>query len=118
MTPLSDEVMLAEAEDISAPERVTPVVDQEEDVPLHSESGPSRSRSEDLSQLESLKDKMNWKRLNVGSTTLYSCIGIMTGCILLSLCHPDNTFIETAFDAFKMIAVSVLGYIFGSNAKE
>lgn len=118
MTDLSDEATLTEAEEVSAPERVAPVVDQEEDVPLHSESASSWPRTEDLSQIESVKDKMNWKKLNVGSTTLYACIGIMFICILLSLCHPENTFIETAFDAFKMIAVSVLGYIFGSNAKE
>ena len=43
---------------------------------------------------------------------------LMLFCVVLSMISPENDLIRDAFEAFKLIALTVMGFIFGSNAKK
>ncbi len=43
------------------------------------------------------------------------CLFLMLLCILLSLWKPNNELIKNGFEAFKLIVMTILGYIFGST---
>lgn len=51
----------------------------------------------------------------LGSSMLGWCLFLMLICIVLSLWYPDNELIKNGFEAFKLIVMTILGYIFGSN---
>lgn len=36
-------------------------------------------------------------------------------CIFISLWKPDNELVNNGFEAFKLIVMTILGYIFGSD---
>jgi Na+/citrate or Na+/malate symporter len=69
---------------------------------------------------EPLKDKkaefpLDFQKFSLGSTTLGWCIFLMFLCIVLSIWKPDNELVKSGFEAFKLIVMTILGYIFGSN---
>lgn len=43
------------------------------------------------------------------------CVFLMMLCIVLSIWKPDNELVKSGFEAFKLIVMTILGYIFGSN---
>lgn len=60
----------------------------------------------------------NWLkrgRFRLGSTTLSWCIALMFACVLLALWQPENELVINGFDGFRLIVMTILGYIFGSN---
>lgn len=59
-------------------------------------------------------------RFETGLAVLVAAMGAMVALVLMdvffSMCsNAERTLIENAFEAFKLIAVTVLGYIFGAN---
>lgn len=58
---------------------------------------------------------MDLKKFGLGSATLGWCIFLMFLCIILSLWFPENELVKSGFEAFKLIVMTILGYIFGSN---
>ena len=60
--------------------------------------------------------RFNWKKLSISAYIMLGCIGLMFVCVVLSLAAPEHTLLDDAFEAFKMIALVVLGYIFGTNS--
>lgn len=90
----------------------------EEDVPFQKENGGPDHAMEDLSAEENINDKFNWKKLSIGSSALGWCMFLMLFCVVLSMISPENDLIRDAFEAFKLIALTVMGFIFGSNVKK
>lgn len=84
------------------------------EITREEEIAPNRKR-------EPLKDKkaeipLDFRKFSLGSTTLGWCIFLMFLCIVLSIWQPDNELVKSGFEAFKLIVMTILGYIFGSNS--
>ena len=58
-------------------------------------------------------------RFETGLAVLFAAMGAMIGLVLLDVVlknvSAEGTLISNAFEAFKLIAVTVLGYTFGAN---
>ncbi len=59
-------------------------------------------------------------RFQTGLAVLFTAMGAMVILVLLDVffsmqSQAERTLIGNAFEAFKLIAVTVLGYIFGAN---
>jgi hypothetical protein len=112
MTELSDE---NEAEEI--------VLDTflPEDIPFDSDTEKTNSIGSMHKGVENLPKETpakNWdesRKFALGSSMLGWCLFLMLICILLSLWKPDNELVKSGFEAFKLIVMTILGYLFGSN---
>ena len=99
-----------------------PEIISEEDMPFDSsttedtEDGISVQKPKDtsLSAEKPAKD-MDSLKFTLGSSTLGWCIFLMIVCVIISLWQPDNELVKNGFEAFKLIVMTILGYIFGSN---
>ena len=95
-----------------------PEIIGEEDIPLIEMQNTNEANHESDKQLPKETDAEGWmerRKFNLGSATLGWFIGLMVVCILLSLLQPDNELVHSGFEAFKLIVMTILGYIFGSN---
>ncbi len=56
-------------------------------------------------------------RLQNGMAVLFAAMGAMVALVVLEAVLPADraTLVSDAFEAFKLIAVTVLGYVFGAN---
>ena len=56
-------------------------------------------------------------RLQNGMAVLFGAMGAMVALVVLEAVLPADkgTLVSNAFEAFKLIAVTVLGYVFGAN---
>lgn len=90
----------------------------EEDVPLHSGDSSSNTNQDELSREKNADPGIDFRKFSLGSSTLGWCIFLMFACVILSMICPDNDLVQNAFDAFKLIVMTILGYIFGSNTKD
>ena len=94
-------------------ERQPPEILQEEDVRF--DGGPHIG--DNLPKDKNADKLLNLRRFNLGSSLLGWCIFLMMVCICLSIWNPENELIKNGFEAFKLIVMTILGYMFGSNAK-
>lgn len=105
--------------------RVIPEIKSEEDIPFSAESGtdekpkPRKSADKKLGQT----DDLTKFRFETGRTVLYVAMAVMAVMVLLDLMEAHrlettSDLIESAFEAFKLITMTVLGYIFGSNSSK
>lgn len=101
---------------LSEEEKQIPAIESEEDAPFLDQSNniPSATKEE----LKEITSSMEDKKFSLGSNILGWCLGIMLVLVILSMFQHDNTLINNAFDAFKLIVMTILGYIFGSNTKQ
>lgn len=100
-----------------------PEIDSEEDLPF--DLNTDESNIDDKSSIHKPKDTslstekstgdLNFQRFSLGSATLGWCIFLMMVCIFISLWKPDNELVNNGFEAFKLIVMAILGYIFGSD---
>lgn len=95
-------------------EREIPEILVEEDSPPPTHRN---SASPSLPKEQGAGNQMDLKRFSLGSATLGWCIVLMLACICLSIRWPENELVRSGFEAFKLIVMTVLGYIFGSNNK-
>ena len=103
-------------------ERPIPEIDCEEDVPFTGESEQcSGLRSINLTKSESLDDQITKFKYTTGRKVLFISMIAMgvavVASIFLSAFEIKNTLVENAFEVFKLSAMTVLGYIFGSKSK-
>jgi len=68
-----------------------------------------------LSEKKQPKRSIDFQKFTLGSAALGWCIFLMFACIVLSIWAPDNELIGNGFEAFRVIVMTMLGYIFGSN---
>ena len=99
-----------------------PQIDSEGDIPfdgtLPSYQGP---RSSNLSKTDSLDEQITKFKYLTGKTVLFVSMGAMGLAVIISIIlsalNIQNSLVENAFEVFKLIAMTVLGYIFGSKSK-
>lgn len=99
-----------------------PKIQSEEDVPFDScGNSPEEASQDKLSKTDSLDDQITKFKYITGREVLYISMGSMGATvfvsIILSLFGKENPIVENAFEVFKLIAMTVLGYLFGSNSK-
>ncbi len=69
---------------------------------------------------DSCRKSLKRLRLQNGMAVLFTAMGSMVALVLLDVVFSlggaaERSLISNAFEAFKLIAVTVLGYIFGAN---
>lgn len=100
-----------------------PEIDSQEDAPFDPDpirdidpgAGSDQQKDVSLSKEKRPKETMDLKKFGLGSATLGWCIFLMFLCIILSLWFPEHELVKNGFEAFKLIVMTILGYIFGSN---
>lgn len=101
---------------IEASEKVPPKIISEEDMPLDEKNSELPSKIDtSLSAEINANSNMDRAKFSLGSNMLGWCIVLMFACVLLSLWKPNYELVNSAFEAFKLIVMTILGYIFGSN---
>ncbi len=111
--------------------RTVPEIECEEDVPFpvgmelpsHSASNPSRPLDQKLGETDDLDKEITRFRFFTGRTVLFIAMGAMAIMVLLDIfvshsLEETSDLIENAFEAFKLITMTVLGYMFGSNSSK
>ena len=69
---------------------------------------------------EACRRSMGRLRFQTGLAVLFTAMGAMVALVLLDALlsartEAERSLVSNAFEAFKLIAVTVLGYIFGAN---
>ena len=69
---------------------------------------------------EKPRRSLRWFRFETGLAVLFTSMGAMIALVLFDTFFAarlgtEGTLISNAFEAFKLIAVTVLGYTFGAN---
>lgn len=95
-----------------------------EDEPFDSDFDNPNERKPELNATDThlfketpTKEWEESRKFALGSSMLGWCLFLMLVCILLSLWKPDNELVKNGFEAFKLIVMTILGYIFGSTSK-
>lgn len=94
-------------------EKQPPVISGEEDTPLTEVPDGIETNAVVERELPKEKDAEKWmerQKFSLGSTTLRWCIALMVGCILLSIFWPERELVQSGFEAFKMIVMTILVY--------
>lgn len=107
-------------EDVPPP----PAITGEEDTPFPARiavaQDPSASQG-NLSDSDSLDDAITKFKYVTGKQVLWVAMGAMGATVLISIglsaFNVEAPLVENAFEVFKLIAMTVLGYIFGSKSK-
>ena len=110
-------------------ERFVPNIadDNQEDVPIAPEalSGASMApywEAASLGKTESLDDQITKFKYLTGKRVLYIAMGAMGLSVLTSIVLAafdiESALLINAFEVFKLIAMTVLGYIFGSQGSK
>lgn len=99
-----------------------PKIQSEEDIPFDASRNVQENTSQDkLSKTDSLDNQITRFKYLTGKKVLYISMGAMGAAviisIILSVLSVENALVENAFEVFKLIAMTVLGYLFGSNNK-
>lgn len=62
------------------------------------------------------KEWLTKRKHNLGAHIVYACLVLMALCIAAAIIFPNRgDAAEKGFDAFRLMAMTVLGYIFGSS---
>lgn len=103
-------------------EVIPPQIASEVDVPFAGVNSTCQEPSLDnLIKTESLDDQITKFKYLTGKTVLFISMGAMGIAVVISIILSafglENPLVENAFEVFKLIAMTVLGYIFGSKTK-
>lgn len=98
-------------------EKIVPEITEEQDVPFNLEDMPDFSEKKDIITTKDAPN-LDLMKFGLGSNMLGWCLFLMMICVLISLWKPDSTLVNNAFEAFKLIVMTILGYIFGTNKKD
>lgn len=101
---------------------VLPQIRSEVDIPFEGVPASYQgSRQGSLTKTDSLDEEITKFKYMTGKTVLFIsmiAMGIaVLVSIILSFFEIENTLVSNAFEVFKLIAMTVLGYIFGSKTK-
>lgn len=94
-----------------------PSENQETQLPLSEKDEPFSQEETDTLEMvaEKGKERSLARQFKLGSNLLYVCTGLMAGCVLLSLFSLESEMLDKGFDAFRLIIMTVLGYVFGAG---
>lgn len=101
---------------------IPPQIESEVDIPFGGVCASYQGSSQDrLSKTDSLDEQITKFKYMTGKTVLFISMGAMGIAVIISIIlsalNIQNSLVENAFEVFKLIAMTVLGYIFGSKTK-
>lgn len=101
----------------NAPLQGLPVIEEEEDRPF-----PAGGNVIDceLDATEDVDNAFKQRKFLTGTAVLFVAMGLMCLFVVMDVVfslngNAERTLINSAFEAFKLIAMTVLGYLFGSS---
>lgn len=102
-----------------------PIIQSDEDEPLllpNPAALESQKQQNDLVETDDIGKEITRFRYKTAKEVLYIAMGAMGLAVVLDLLsiglHLESGLITNAFEAFKLITMTVLGYIFGSNSSK
>ena len=111
--------------------RVVPQIEFEEDIPFPlggDEQAPTKSMlqkplDQKLGQTEDIENELRKNRFSTGKVVLFvamAAMAVLVGIDLVALhfWQMSSDLVESAFEAFKLITMTVMGYIFGSTSSK
>lgn len=109
-------------EAVDAQMLMPPHIESEVDIPFDGTAYSYQgSQPSNLSKTDSLDDQITKFKYMTGKTVLFISMGAMGVAVLISIIlsafNIENSLVDNAFEVFKLIAMTVLGYIFGSKTK-
>ena len=101
----------------NAPLQGLPVIEEEEDRPFP--AGGNVIDSE-LDATEDVDNAFKQRKFLTGTAVLFVAMGLMCLFVVMDVVfslngNAERNLINSAFEAFKLIAMTVLGYLFGSS---
>lgn len=126
---------MTELDDKASASREIPKITSEEDKPFprgpgagntadlglgSARPGTGKPVDQKLDEADSLEKEITRFRYQTGRKVLYLAMGAMSLFVLLDLVSAkymgiQSDLVTSAFEAFKLITMTVLGYIFGSS---
>ena len=103
------------------PDKEIPQITSEEDAPFSGQkqvSNGSGAIDKRLGKTEDLEGEITKFRYTTGRTVLYMSMTAMVAFAITDLLGKPGDLITSTFEAFKLITMTVLGYIFGSNSSK
>lgn len=105
-------------------QRMIPKITEEEDAPLPVggfHRNEIQAMDDSLGKTDDMNKEITRFRFSVGKKVLYISMGAMGAAVVLDMLasllpNMESELINNAFEAFKLITMTVLGYIFGSNS--
>ena len=100
-----------------APLQGLPVIEEEEDRPFPTDGKVIDS---ELDATEDIDNAFKQRKFLTGTAVLFVAMGLMCLFVVMDVVfslngNAERTLINSAFEAFKLIAMTVLGYLFGSS---
>ena len=100
-----------------APLQGLPVIEEEEDRPFPTDGKVIDS---ELDATEDVDNAFKQRKFLTGTAVLFVAMGLMCLFVVMDVVfslngNAERTLINSAFEAFKLIAMTVLGYLFGSS---
>ena len=100
-----------------APLQGLPVIEEEEDRPFPADGNVIDS---ELDATEDVDNAFKQRKFLTGTAVLFVAMGLMCLFVVMDVVfslngNAERTLINSAFEAFKLIAMTVLGYLFGSS---
>lgn len=96
-----------------------PEITFEEDTPLDFKEFSSKPYDKNLQDKESISDKITWFKYQTWKWVLYIAMIAMVCCVFIELganyLKIENSLVTSAFEAFKLIAMTSIGFILGTN---
>ena len=100
-----------------APLQGLPVIEEEEDRPFPADGNVIDS---ELDATEDVDNAFKQRKFLTGTAVLFVAMGLMCLFVVMDVVfslngNAERNLINSAFEAFKLIAMTVLGYLFGSS---
>lgn len=104
-------------------QRVIPKIKSEVDTPFPIEGTKQSNQASvdaNLAQTDDLDKEITKFKFRTGRKVLYIAmiamgVAVLCDIIVSGIPNVESNLIDSAFEAFKLITMTVLGYIFGSN---
>lgn len=111
--------MTAPIDEINCTKQV-PEIEMEEDIPFPAKTeNDSTTVDQRLDKTDDLNKRITMFRYKTGGKVLYISMAAMGITVVVDLIASsfggNNELVVNAFEAFKLITMTVLGYIFGSS---
>lgn len=106
------------------PELKVPQIAEEEDTPFPDQCPISGKIQIDqnLANRENIDDKILWFKYKTGRNILYASMALMAICVIAELIMNHfglkSDLMKNAFEAFKLIAMTAIGFILGTNVSK
>lgn len=107
-------------------QREIPAIRSEEDIPIQKSANSTTGKpgkqliDRKLNETDDLEKEITRFRYSTGKTVLFIAMGAMLVMVAVDILanhylNAASDLIESSFEAFKLITMTVLGYLFGSS---